>query len=229
MKNQTNTLKFEDYLPIIDAEIAKRRNKWSLTSISWMDYDDVSQIIRIHIFKKWHLYNESRPLAPWLNTIIGHQIRNLIRNNYSNYSRPCLRCAAAVDNNGCTIYKTQCSDCPLYAYWQKRKQPATYIKMPVSIENHSHEVKNIFDDSSDVLRHAAAIHSKMKEILKPTEWEVYEGLFIHYKEEGEVARDLGYITNEKGRNPGYKQIKNLRKLIMVKVRECLANGDVDII
>jgi hypothetical protein len=229
LHNKIPPPKFEDYLPIIDAEIAKRRHKWNLTSITWMDYDDVAQIIRIHIYRKWNQYQPTRPLAPWLNSIITNQIRNLIRNHYSNYARPCLKCGAATDNNGCSIYGTQCDNCPLYAYWQKRKQPATQIKIPVSIENHPHEVKSIFDDSSDVSRHVEAVHSKMKEILKPLEWQVYEGLFITGKDEGEVARELGYTSNEKGRDPGYKQIKNIRKAIIVKVKKCLDNGEIDII
>lgn len=225
----SNKNKFEDFIPIIDAEIAKRRHKWNLTSITWMDYDDVAQIIRIHIYKKWAQYQPTRPLAPWLNSIITNQIRNLIRNHYSNYARPCLKCAAATDTANCSIYGTQCSDCPLYAYWQKRKEPANQIKIPVSIENHAHEVRTIFDDSIDVLKHAQAIHDRMKEVLKPLEWQVYEGLFIHNKEEGQVAKELGYTTTEKGRDPGYKQIKNIRKAIILKVKRCLANGDVDII
>ena len=225
----TNPPKFEDYLPIIDAEIAKRKHKWNLTSITWMDYDDVSQIIRIHIYKKWGQYQPTRPLAPWLNSIITNQIRNLIRNNYSNYARPCLKCAAANDTSTCSIYGQQCSDCPLYSYWQKRKEPATHIKIPVSIENHAHEVKSIFDDSIDVLRHLDAIHDKMKEILKPLEWTVYQGLFIDNKDESQLAKEMGYISNEPGRDPGYKQIKNLRKSIIVKVKKCLANGDIDLL
>jgi len=223
-----NPPNFEDCLPIIDEEISKRKHKWNLTSISWMDYDDVSQIIRIHIFKKWHQYQPSRPLTPWLNSIITNQIRNLIRNHYSNYTRPCLKCAAAIDNDGCSLYGKQCSSCPLYAYWQKRKQSATQIKIPVSIENHPNEVRGIFDESIDVARHAEALHAKMHEILKPAEWLVYEGLFIKNKEESQVAQELGYITNERGRNPGYKQIKNIRKAIIVKVKKCISEGAVDL-
>ena len=37
---------YEELFPIIDREIKKRRGKWSLTSLAWIDYDDVSQIIR---------------------------------------------------------------------------------------------------------------------------------------------------------------------------------------
>jgi len=229
MKHDNPPPKFEDYLPLIDAEIAKRRHKWNLTSITWMDYDDVSQIIRIHIFKKWYQYKPERPLAPWLNTIITNQIRNLIRNHYSNFARPCLRCAAAKDGDKCIIYDVQCSDCPLFAHWQKRKQPATHIKIPVSIENHAHEVHSIFDDSIDIVKNVKAVHEQMRKILKPLEWRVYEALFIQHKEESDVAKSLGYVSNEKGRDPGYKQIKNIRKSIMVKVKRCLSDGDIDII
>lgn len=219
---------FEECLPIIDIEIAKRRKKWTLTSLASLDYQDVSQIIRIHIFKKWDQYQQDKPLAPWLNSIITNQIRNLIRNNYSNYSRPCLKCAAGIDSDKCNIYESQNSDCPLYAYWQKRKQAATQIKIPVSIENHENELKSITDNSVDILRHAEIVHEKMKEVLKPLEWKVYEGLFILQKEESQIAKEIGFISNEKGRNPGYKQIKNLRKIIILKVRKCLSDGEIDI-
>lgn len=219
---------FEENLPFINAEIAKRKHKWSLTSISWMDYEDVAQIIRLHIYLKWNQYQPSRPLAPWLNSIITNQIRNLIRNHYSNYARPCLKCAAATDV-ACNIYGNNLSACPLYAYWQKRKEPANHIKMPVSIENHTHEVHSIFDDTIDVLKHAQAIHDKMKALLKPTEWLVYDGLFIQNKDESQIAKELGYTTSERGRNPGYKQIRNIRKSIIAKVKKCLFSGEIDVI
>jgi hypothetical protein len=227
MKNN-NPTDFDDYLKIIDAEIAKRKHKWNLGSITWMDFDDVSQIIRIHIYKKWSQYKPDKPIQPWLNAIISNQIRNLIRNIYSNYARPCLKCDAALDNDGCKIYRTQCEECPLYAHWKKRKQPATHIKMPVSIENHANEVRSISDENSDVMRHAPSLHAKMKEVLKPIEYKVYEGLFILHEDESEVAKKLGYISNEQGRSPGYKQIKNIRKAILIKVRKCFQNGDIDV-
>ncbi|NDG33354.1 sigma-70 family RNA polymerase sigma factor, partial [bacterium] len=86
---------FESLIDVIDSEIIKRKNKWNLTAINWMDFHDVAQILRIHIHKKWHLYDHKKPLAPWVNRIISNQIKNLIRNNYSNFTRPCLKCAAA--------------------------------------------------------------------------------------------------------------------------------------
>ena len=78
-KKRRKKLKFEECIKTIDVEINKRKNKWSLTSLAWMDFEDVSQIIRIHIFKKWSLYDQTKPLGPWLNRIISNQIKNFHR------------------------------------------------------------------------------------------------------------------------------------------------------
>ena len=101
--------RFEDVIKEINTEIQKRKGKWNLTILSWMDFDDDAQIIRIHIYKKWHLYDPQKPLSPGLNRIISNQIKNLIRNNYGNFSRPCLKCAAAEGEDLCTIYQKQCN------------------------------------------------------------------------------------------------------------------------
>jgi hypothetical protein len=39
---------------------------------------------------------------------------------------------------------------------------------------------------------------------------------------------MGYKTTEKNRKIGYKQVKNLKKSIMIKVKKYLYNGDIDI-
>ena len=89
-----------------------------------MDVDDVAQILRIHIFKKWHLYDQTKKLTPWINRIISNQIKNLIRNNYGNYVRPCVKCAAAEGEDLCAIYKKQSAECPLFKNWYKNKKSA---------------------------------------------------------------------------------------------------------
>jgi len=47
-------ISFDDYIGIIDVELTKRRSKWQLYAINWISYEDVEQIIRLHIFKKFH-------------------------------------------------------------------------------------------------------------------------------------------------------------------------------
>ena len=220
---------FKDCLDIIDGEIQKRRGKWNLKSLAWMDFDDVSQIIKLHLFNKWSLYDPEQTLGPWLNRIISNQLKNLVRNNYGNFTRPCLQCAAAQENEGCKIFKSQCSLCPLYLNWEKTKKNAHNLKMPLSVENHAYELKSISYDQENFTRNALKLHEKMKEKLKPLEWKIYNLIYIQNKSDNEVAKLMNYITSEEGRPPGYKQIKNIKKSIIEKVKRVLKKGEVDIL
>ena len=221
--------KFESCIYDIKQEILKRRNKWNLTALAWMDFDDVSQILRIHIYKKWNMYDPAKPLGPWVNRIISNQIKNLIRNNYGNFTRPCLKCAAAEGTEHCIIYEAQCSDCPLYAHWEKTKKRAHDAKLPLPLENHTKEVHSISADFFDVEHAAEKLHAKMKNILKANEWQIYKLLYIEHMDEKKVAEKMGYRTTEKNRQPGYKQIKNVKKSIIVKVKKLLDKGELDIV
>jgi|TARA_B100000085_G_scaffold55390_1_gene48497 RNA polymerase sigma factor (sigma-70 family) len=214
-------LKFEDCIEKIDLEINKRRSRWNLTALSWMDFDDVSQIIRIHIFKKWHLYDQSKSLAPWINTLISNQIKNLIRNNYGNYCRPCLKCAAAESDSLCYIYGTQCSSCPLFAQWEKTKKAAYLTKLPTPLESVQQETEKLELQEFDFNTVLKRLNLKLRKVLKSNEWTVYENLYLKNKTEQEVAKILGYKTSEKNRSPGYKQIKNIKKSIIEKAKEII--------
>lgn len=220
-------IKYEDFSDIIDVEIQKRRVKWTLTALNWLDFNDVGQIIKIHISKKLHLYYESRPFLPWVNTVISAQLKNIVRNNYSNYTRPCLRCAAAEGENLCRIFTRQCSSCPLYEKWERTKKNAYNTKLPVSIEAmesqlSEHQYKDIdFEKSSE------KIHAEMQRILKANEWTVYKYLYIDGLPEEDLAVFMGYKTNEKNRSPGYKQIKNIKKKIITLAKKFTYN-DLDI-
>ena len=219
---------FEDFIETIDEEIKKRKSKWKLTSITWMDFDDISQILRIHIYKKWHLYDPKKPLAPWLNRIITNQIKNLIRNNYGNYARPCLKCAASEGGDLCVIYEKQCSDCPLYANWEKNKKIAHDVKGPVSLENHQQDICNLRESSDlDIDLAFSKLNTILPKFLKPIEWKIYENLYIKNLSETEVANLMGYKTSEKNRSPGYKQIKNIKKSIIIKVKKLMEGGEID--
>ena len=232
MKKATRKKKptFEESYDFINQEIRKRRKKWSLTSLNWIDYDDVAQIVRTHIYEKWHLYDPEKPLGPWLNRIISNQIKNLIRNYYGNFARPCLKCEAAEGEASCKIYKEQCAGCPLYAKWERTKKMAYSIKIPLSLEDHSFETNSIeFDNTGDTEGHIKTLHTKMNTILKPNEWIVYKGLYIEHLEEDEVAKKLGLKSNEKNRKPGYKQIKNLKKSIIKKAKECIEKGEIELL
>ncbi len=219
--------KFENYIDEIDEEIRKRKGKWTLTSIAWMDYDDISQILKIHIFKKWHLFDQSKPLLPWLNRIISNQLKNLIRNNYSNYCKPCLRCAAAEPDSSCSIYGSQDDRCPLYKQWMLKKKSAYDVKMALPLENHTNEVNETLVYSSNIEDGIRKLHNKLKKVLKPSEWIVYEGFYIDNKSEADIAKELNFKTTEKNRTPGYKQIRNIQKSIVSKAKKILAKDELD--
>ncbi len=220
---------FEECIDIIDEEIRKRKSKWNVQSLAWMDFEDVSQIIKIHINNKWHLYDIKQPLRPWLNRIISNQLKNLIRNNYGNFTRPCLKFAASEVNDGCKLFKKQCIDCPLYEYWNKNKKDAQNLKIPVSMDYHSIEVRNLAYSSDNFESNKNKLHKKMLSILKPLERTVYQYIYIEHKSDEEVAKIMNYTTSEQGRPPGYKHLKNIKKSIVEKVKKILEKGDVDII
>ena len=231
-------LKYEDLSDQINVEIKKRRGKWFLDSLAWFDFEDVEQIIKAHIYKKWDQWDQERSLKPWVNKIITNQMKNILRNNYSNFVRPCLNCPF----NQCTIKdgkdgskgalcgftKTglQDSSCPLYAKWERTKKSAYDIKMALTLENHSHEVGCMTDDSFDVMEAQDKLNVFMKKELSEKQYIVYDLLFVQHKEEEVVAKIMGYKTSEKGRKAGYKQIKNLKKVFKDKAQAILQKEDV---
>ena len=147
-----------------------------------MDYDDVSQIIRLHIYNKWAQYDQSLPLEPWVNRIITSQLINLSRNIYYSNARPCLKCPENEGGDLCRTYRKQCDLCPIFKRWQNGKKAAHDIRLPLPIENHSMEVYDMPTyDSADIERAIPAFHIAMKKVLRKREWEVYKLLYIDPK------------------------------------------------
>ena len=187
---------FESCIEAIDKEIYKRKARWNLTAITWMDFEDLAQIIRIHLHDKWEQYDPARPLVNWVNMIISNQTRNVIRNIYTNFTRPCLRCALAEGLDGCRKYGKQCSDCPLFKKWEKTRKRAHDSKLPLPLEHHTQEVYNKKEGSIDIQKSSEALHVQMQKVLKPSEWKVYTFLYIEGKTDEETARLMEYTTTE---------------------------------
>jgi hypothetical protein len=235
MKRKTKK-KFEDMYEVIDAVVKKRKNKWKLKAITWFDFEDIEQIVKLHIYKKWHLWDQSRAIEPWVNRIVTNQIRNIIRNNYTSFARPCLSCPfnqnRESDSSGemsCGFTKNgiQCSECPLYAKWEKIKKSAYDVKMTVSLENH----KNYFMNCESSVEHdyktaENKLHALMKDHLSDKHFFIYKMFFIDNLNDDQVAKILKFKTNEKGRKAGYKQIKNLKKMLYLKAQYLLKNNDL---
>jgi hypothetical protein len=67
--------------------------------------------------------------------------------------------------------------------------------------------------------------AKKKE-LSEEHYKVYMMLFFENTSEEDVAKYMGYKTSEKNRAAGYKQIKNLKKMLKEKVQNIIAKNDI---
>jgi hypothetical protein len=193
---------YESKRDVIDSEINKRRSKWQLKAVTWMDFDDVRQILRIHIFEKWHLWDQSRPIEPWLNTLIGHQMINIIRDNFWSFSRPCLKCHANQGGELCGIYGKQCLTCPLYRKWHNKKKGLHDLKMASSFNDERNprlvdEIVNEKDTFIDYNSSLGKVHSEMRVRLKPDHYEIYKMLYVDNLSEDVVAEKFQYKETQK--------------------------------
>ena len=212
---------FEECIPIIDSLLSKNKHKWQLKIVTSMDWEDVAQIIRVHIFRKWHLYDSNQKLEPWINTIINNQTRNLIRNVYSSCSRPCLKCVYNNGGDNCdwTLNGKQDSGCPLFKKWENGKKYAHNVKLPVSSENHLNEIMEMPSFHIDSEKYILIFHDEMKKRLKLSLWLVYEALYIKNISEEQVAINMGFVSHEKNRKPGYARIQQIKRNIIKIARE----------
>jgi len=136
---------------------------------------------------------------------------------------------SAGDDNACgfTPSQKQCNECPLYAKWEKTKKNAYDLKMTVSLQNHQNYFISIPENESVNFSNAEKkLHSLMKENLNDKQFFVYKMFFIDCLTDDEVARFLKFKTNEKGRKAGYKQIKNLKKMLYLKAKNLIKDNDV---
>ena len=220
---------YEEKSDLVDNEIRKRRPKWRLTSLAWVDFDDVSQIMRAHLARKWDQWDPDRPLVPWVNKIITNQFKNILRNYYHNFVKPCTGCpfnnGASEEDNSCSFTKSKTQDltCPLYKKWSKSKKHAYGIKIPVPIEVLPRgEVESKEDGYCEIDFYIEKVHTEVKKQVTERNYSIYSMLFIEEINEVDIAKKLGYKTSEKGRKAGYKQIKNLKlkfKKLVVKILE----------
>ena len=238
MKNKKQYT-YEEKSDVIDQELRKRKRKWFLTSVAWFDFEDVEQIIRCHIHKKWHLWDQKRALEPWLNRVISNQIKNILRNNYFYFAKPCLSCPFNEskniaqfdgDSEDCSFTPSgkQCSECPLFQKWSKSKKNAYDVKIPTTLENHeNYDLSSLSLGSNFNIEMAIEkLEFHLKKVLSEKDFECYKMLFIEKIEDEEVAKKLGFISNEIGREAGYKQIKNIKKKIKEKAIAIIKTKDI---
>ncbi len=223
-----NPKTYEECYPSIDKVINSFRKKWQLKAINWFDFEDVAQTVKIHIFNKWHMWDQTKPLEPWVSRVASNQIKNIIRNNYTNYVKPCMQCKFNMGDNLCAFTNSgvQNLTCDLYAKWAKQKQSGYGIKLPLPMDNHLQEIDQHFDSGMHFDSPVERLNAILKIQLSEAHYHVYIMLFFEHKTEEEVAKFMGYKTNEKNRKAGYKQIKNLKKMLKEKAEQIIQEYDI---
>jgi len=219
---------FEDKIKEVETALERKRSKWDLDAVASIDYDDIKQIIMTHIYKKWHMWDQSKPVEPWLSRVVSNQFKNLLRNYYGNFVRPCLRCEFNDGGNGCskTVSGIQENSCAEYRSWEKKKKPAYDIKLAVTLENHIYEAQEQRDNFFDLEKATDKLSKEMRPHLSARHFNAFRMLFVDKSSEEDVAKYLGFKTNERKRSAGYKQIKNLKKLFQAKAKEIIEKGDI---
>ena len=156
---------------------------------------NVCQIIRLHIYNKWHLWDQSRPFNPWASMIISNQIKNLIRNNYTSFAKPCLRCPHNMGGVLCDWTKTneQNRTCPDFDKWKKKKERAYNIKLPLSLdENIAVGATSTIRDHVNYVKSSAKLHTLVIKQLSERHKAIYIMLYIEHKDEQDVAKRFGF-------------------------------------
>ena len=234
-RGRPRKIKFEDKIEEIQNNIEKRKGKWFLKAVNWIDWDDVSQIILVHIYKKWDQWDQKRNLAPWLNRIISNQIKNVLRNHYTNFIRPCVQCPfnasgaiSQVDKENLCSWTSngkQCRLCPLFKKWDSSKKYCQGINMPSNVDDvFNSQDKGSRDFDIDKAKDNLNIHLKKR--LTDKQYKIYNMLYIKGIKPEIVAEEMGYKSNETGRRAGYKQIKNFETLFNKLARKIIEEEDI---
>lgn len=221
---------YEDHIEEIEALLKKAKAKWSLDSLGWIGYEDICQLIRIHINIKWHLWDQSRPFAPWCKAVISHRITNLIRDCYSSFARPCLKqCPYNMGGDGCSFTKSGIQDttCPDYAKWYNKKGHIYNIKMPTSIEGkiivsgaNNHQVVD-YGELADKLHEKVLERIPSKKLKK-----VYKLLYIDEVDEEVIVKMMKFIPDSNRKTIRYKQLENLKVKFLALAKQVMEEEDI---
>ena len=132
-------------------------------------------------------------------------MKNILRNHYSNYARPCLNCPfnSDAEYNLCSFTASGEQDCtcPLYKKWTKSKKNAYNIKITLSLENHINQIDASSDNflGTDIDIASKKLIKELKKQLNARQFQAFELLFIKNMTDEEAAQEMGFKSTETGR------------------------------
>lgn len=156
-------LSFEESLKTFDEVLDLYKSRWTLASYEW---EDLKQDIRAHAFKKWHLFQQDKPLKPWAARLIQNFMKNELRNRYYRYQAPCLKCDMHLGDGGCKLYGDVSAKCALFKKFIEQKGSAANIHFPVSYEQSNYDAVQEFsctpkDFAEDIYLCLSGVHKQI--------------------------------------------------------------------
>lgn len=230
------TLKtYEDCSLEIDSILASKRSFWTLDSISNVDYDDISQIIRIHIHNKFDQWNQDFPFAPWAAKLINRQIINLKKKFYGRLAPPCQTCEFNIGGGQCSFTPSggKTSECPKFAKWEVTKGVGYKMLLAESTDkaydSDPEGESQITLESSYSPDYAAAsdrLHQLVMAGLPAKMQKLYRWLYIEHRSDEFISKAMNFKTTEEGKLPGYRQITNIKKVLVGRAKEIMKDIDI---
>lgn len=223
-------IKFEDKIECIDKLILKNKGRWRLADMEGLSFDDVAQIIRLHIYNKWSLWDQERPFECWCNKLIIHQITNCVRNVYYKDAPPCSSCPFDRDGELCgyTSNGLKCAECPAYKKWSKKKQSRFLLKTATSINTETYKETPDHNDPSVAIKIESSIPKFHAFILsavpeKMGNW--YKLMYIDNLSDAEIITLIKQKTNKVITK---RQLALIRKQLQEIAKDKIKDFDIDV-
>jgi hypothetical protein len=220
-------IKFEEKIECINSLIQKNRGKWHLSDIGGFGFDDVAQTIRLHIYNKWPLWDQSRPFEHWCNKLIIHQIKNIVRNRYSRDAPPCSSCPFDRGGELCgyTDSGLKCEECPQFKKWSKKKQSKFFLKTAISIDQETFKEAQDFSDPISSMKLESSVckfHIFIKQFLNPKMANFYHLMYVENLSDDEVIEEIKSLN---GKGITKRQLTTIRKKLQIIAKSKIPEFD----
>ena len=193
---------FESKIPELQDLIRSRKKKFGKMLPPSMDWEDVENIILVHFFKKWEMWNQERPFNNWANRVITNQIYNVIRNNYVSFQKP--EWDASEDE---------------VKRWEAAQNKS--IKAPTSLDRLEFFLGEQADESIDYVYAIGKIKQEMSKSFDERYYRAFEMIYFENVSDDEVAKFLKSRTSEAGRKAGYRWLAIIKKRFKVRIMEII--------
>lgn len=213
---------FHEKLPDIQKVVKMVVTKWNLAGVPYLDRGDIASEILTHVYQKIHLYDTNRPIGNWTNSVCNNFLKNLFRNHFYKYSRPCLNCPAFLGGNSCRIFGEVSTNCELYAKWVNEKQQQHDVALPLSQEFHMNEINSKPTDSLDIEKTISELLPKLKLKLTPNEYYLFVKIHLENVPEKEALAGLKFVN----KTTGAAALKMFKLCIVEKVKQIIKEEEI---